>query len=141
MTMNLSPYVRFQDNAREALTFYKSILGGTLTLSTFGEYDDSLDEATGSLIMHGELETDADFIILASDTPAPMPFDPGARISLAIFGDNEFKMAEYYNALLSQGGSTQMPLEKAPWGDSFGMVTDHYGVNWMFNISGANHGD
>lgn len=141
MTMNLSPYIQFQDNAREALTFYQSIFGGTLTISTFGEFDDSLDKDAGALVMHGQLETDADFVIMGSDTPASMPYAPGARVSLAIFGSNEDTMAQYYRALLNQGGSTQMPLEKAPWGDSFGMVTDQYGVDWMFNISGVNHGE
>jgi PhnB protein len=30
-----------------------------------------------------------------------------------------------------------MPLEKAPWGDSFGMLTDKFGVSWMVNIAGS----
>lgn len=29
-----------------------------------------------------------------------------------------------------------MPLEKAPWGDSFGMCTDKFGIQWMMNIAG-----
>ena len=29
-----------------------------------------------------------------------------------------------------------MPLEKAPWGDSFGMLKDRFGVDWLVNISG-----
>jgi PhnB protein len=28
-----------------------------------------------------------------------------------------------------------MPLEKAPWGDFFGMCTDRFGVAWLVNIS------
>ena len=27
-------------------------------------------------------------------------------------------------------------MEKAPWGDSFGMLKDRYGVDWLVNISG-----
>jgi len=30
-----------------------------------------------------------------------------------------------------------IPLEKAPWGDSFGMLVDKFGTPWMINISGA----
>lgn len=30
-----------------------------------------------------------------------------------------------------------MPLEVAPWGDSFGMCVDKFGVAWMVNIAGA----
>jgi PhnB protein len=37
---------------------------------------------------------------------------------------------------LSAGGAVAMPLEKAPWGDTFGMCTDKFGINWMVNISG-----
>jgi PhnB protein len=25
---------------------------------------------------------------------------------------------------------------EAPWGDTFGMVTDQFGVKWMVNIAG-----
>jgi PhnB protein len=28
------------------------------------------------------------------------------------------------------------PLSKAPWGDSFGMFVDKFGINWMVNIAG-----
>ena len=30
-----------------------------------------------------------------------------------------------------------MPMEKAMWGDTFGMVVDRFGVNWLVNISGS----
>jgi PhnB protein len=33
-----------------------------------------------------------------------------------------------------------MPLERAPWGDSFGMLVDRFGVPWMVNISGSPQG-
>jgi PhnB protein len=28
-----------------------------------------------------------------------------------------------------------MPLEKAPWGDAFGMLQDRFGVSWLVNIT------
>jgi PhnB protein len=28
-----------------------------------------------------------------------------------------------------------MPLEKAMWGDMFGMCTDKFGINWMVSIT------
>ena len=33
-----------------------------------------------------------------------------------------------------------MPLEQAPWGDTFGMVVDKFGVTWLVNIAGAGQG-
>lgn len=141
MAMNVMPYISFESNAREALAFYQTIFGGTVTITTFGEYDDSLGPDAANLVMHGELDADANLIFFASDTPAGMPFNPGTRVALAIFGNEEFTMAKHYNALLDQGGTAQMPLEKAVWGDSYGSVTDRYGIEWMFNISGLNHGE
>ena len=29
-----------------------------------------------------------------------------------------------------------MPLEPAPWGDTFGMLTDKFGIGWLVNITG-----
>ena len=33
----LNPYLHFNGDARQAMEFYKSVFGGELTLSTFGE--------------------------------------------------------------------------------------------------------
>lgn len=41
-----------------------------------------------------------------------------------------------YFEKLASGGMVGMPLEKAPWGDTFGMLTDKFGINWMVNITG-----
>jgi PhnB protein len=30
-----------------------------------------------------------------------------------------------------------MPLEKATWGDIFGMFTDRFGIRWLVNISAS----
>jgi PhnB protein len=34
---------------------------------------------------------------------------------------------------LAKGGSITMPLMDQFWGAKFGMLTDAYGINWMFN--------
>ncbi len=33
----LNPYLSFKSEAKDALDFYRSVLGGELTVSTFGE--------------------------------------------------------------------------------------------------------
>lgn len=38
MAINLNPYLNFPDaKAREAMEFYQSVLGGDLTIMTFGD--------------------------------------------------------------------------------------------------------
>jgi PhnB protein len=54
---------------------------------------------------------------------------------MSLSSDNDEELKDYFNKL-SVGGKIGMPLEKAPWGDTFGMFTDKYGIHWMVNIAG-----
>lgn len=132
----LSPYLNFRAQAREALEFYRSVLGGQLALSTFGEYGvGGEDEADG--IMHGQLVTEDGLVLQGSDVPSFLGFDEGRRITVSLFGDaSEADLLRRRFAGLSEGGDVPQPLERAPWGDEFGMFTDRYGIGWMVNISG-----
>ena len=56
--------------------------------------------------------------------------------SRKLASDNEPELRDYFDNL-SAGGTVAMPLEKAPWGDTFGMCVDKFGVQWMVNISGS----
>jgi len=132
----LNPDINFRDNAREAMDFYKSVLGGELTISTFKEGGASSGPADENLIMHSQLETPAGFTLMASDTPAHMEFKGAGNISVSLSGTDEAALAGYWNKL-KDGASILQPLEKAPWGDSFGMLADKFGVVWLVNISGA----
>lgn len=136
MQSRLNPYLSFKDNAREAMEFYKSVFGGKLDINTFEEFHASEDPAEGNKVMHAMLEAENGIIFMASDTPNGMEFKPGNNISMSLSGDNESELRGYWEKL-SAGGTTTMPLEKAPWGDTFGMLTDKFGVQWMVNISGV----
>jgi PhnB protein len=135
MQTQLNPYLSFRDNAREAMEFYKTVFGGKLTTSTFKEYHASQDPSEDEKIMHAVLEADNGIVFMASDTPNNMEYRTGTNMSMSLSGDNETELRGYY-AKLSAGGTIGMPLEKAPWGDRFGMCTDKFGVSWLVNISG-----
>ena len=130
----LNPYISFKDNARTAMEFYKTVFGGKLTMSTFKEYHASQDPKEDDLIMHAELRADNGIVFMASDTPARMEYHPGNNISMSISEDDEAEIKDYFQKL-SAGGTVTMPLEKAIWGDSFGMCTDKFGINWLVNIA------
>src|SRR6202008_3681110 len=57
VTLRLNPHLSFRDDAREAMTFYQSVLGGELTISTFGEFQAAEDAAERDKVMHAQLET------------------------------------------------------------------------------------
>lgn len=135
MQSRLNPYIGFEDNARQAMEFYHSVFGGKLDLNTFGESHASEDPAEKDKIMHAMLETESGMVFMASDTPKGMTRPTSTFISMSLSGDNEEELRGYWNKLI-EGGQVTMPLEKAPWGDTFGMLTDKFGINWMVNISG-----
>jgi PhnB protein len=125
MKTKLNPYINFNNNARQALEFYHSV---------FKEFNMSKGPADENLVMHGQLETDDGLTLMASDTPDWMEYRPGTNFSVSLSGDNEPELTDYFGKL-SAGGTVTQPLTKAMWGDSFGMVTDKFGVGWMVNIA------
>lgn len=135
MQTRLNPYLSFKDNAREAMTFYKAVFGGKLAMSTFKELHASQGPSEDELIMHSMLEADNGITFMASDTPSHMEHKVGANFSMSLSGDNEAELKGYFEKL-SAGGTVTMPLEKAMWGDTFGMCTDKFGVPWLVNIAG-----
>lgn len=135
MTTRLNPYLSFRNSARDALTFYHSVFGGNLSIMTFGEGGMPADEGDTNMVMHGELVTPDGLTLMASDTPSSMPASEGASISVSLSGEDEQTLRGYWDKLVA-GGQATMPLDKAPWGDTFGMLTDKFGTNWMVNIAG-----
>lgn len=136
MASRLNPYLGFRNDARAAMEFYQQVFGGDLTLNTFAELQASEDPAEQDLIMHSQLETDKGFTLMGADTPSSMEFTPGSNFSVSLSGDDDAELRGYWEKLI-EGGEILEPLVQAPWGDSFGMCVDKFGVRWLVNISGA----
>ena len=132
----LNPYLSFGDNAREAMEFYKSVFGGDLTVMTFAEGGGSDKPEEQELVMHSQLTTPSGFTLMGADTPAGMNRTQGDSISVSLSGEEESELTGYWDKLAVDAQFT-MGLNKAPWGDTFGMLTDKYGVPWMVNITGT----
>ena len=137
MTATLNPYISFKDTTRDAMTFYQSVLGGDLTISTFADLHAAQDPSEADLVMHSLLRTPSGFTLMASDTPARMEYAPGNNFSISLSGDSESEdeLRGYWDRL-SDGATVSMPLEKAIWGDTFGMLRDRFGIAWLVNIAG-----
>lgn len=138
MTIRLNPYLNFRDTAREAMDFYQSVFGGELTRSTFAEIQVSDDPAEHDKIMHSMLVTEQGLVLMAADTPNVMPFTPGTNFAVSLSGghEDEAEVRGWWEKLSSTGTVT-VPLDQAPWGDTFGMCVDKFGVSWLMNIAGA----
>ena len=139
MTTRLNPYLNFTSNARQAMEFYQSVLGGDLRISTFAEYGGAPEGLEADNVMHAMLETPSGFVLMASDTPGTSPgagraTSDASGIALSLSGEDAEELRGYWEGLTARGAVT-MPLERQMWGDEFGMLVDEFGTTWMVNIT------
>ena len=132
MAARLNPYLTFNGNAREAMEFYRSVFGGELTITTFGDFG-SPDPAIADKVMHSTLRTDRGYVLMASDTAPGMTYTPGNTITCCLNGDPGEGLEQAWEQL-SDGGVVTMPFEKQMWGDLYGMCVDRFGTPWMVNV-------
>ncbi|MGJ9404468.1 VOC family protein [Arthrobacter sp. KK5.5] len=135
MATTLNPYLGFKDNARDALEFYHGVFGGELVLNTFGDFQASEEPAEKEKIMHGQVTGANGLTLMGSDTPNAMEYNTPKGFSVSLSGGDEAELRGYWDKLVD-GGTIIEPLAVAPWGDSFGMCTDRFGIGWMVNIAG-----
>lgn len=133
MQTRLDPYLNFSGNCQEAMEFYKAIFGGKLEMTNYLDGGMSRSADDEKLIMHAMLQADNGISFMASDGKQDTETHEAA-IQLSLSGDNHDELSGYFEEL-SDGGTVREPLVKAPWGDTFGMTTDKFGISWMVNIT------
>ena len=137
MSLVLNPYLHVADGrAEEALNFYRSVFGGELEIMRFTDVPGMEPGADHKgTVMHGALITPALQLFCADSAPEDAPAS-SSTMSIALSGDDKPTLTQYYNALV-EGGTVGEPLMEAPWGDTFGMLVDKFGVHWMVNITAS----
>lgn len=129
------PYLQFAGNAKEAMHFYKSVLGGEFT--GYSRYADipggeKLPEAEQEKFIHIALTIGNGHRIMASDAvegmTAGMIF--GNNLHICLFADSETETDQFFEGL-SDDGKIMMPMNKTFWGNYYGMCEDKFGINWM----------
>jgi PhnB protein len=136
MTAILNPYLNFRGNAREAIEFYHSVFGGDLDVMTFADNGDPYP-GEGDKIMHAQIDTPSGFTLMASDVTSAHGYTAGVNaFSVSLSGANadDAELRGYWQKL-SEGATITQALESAPWGATFGMLIDRFGVSWLVNIS------
>lgn len=128
----LSVYLSFPGTCEEALNFYKHAFNGEIkSLQRFSEAPMPSDPADANRIMHAEFAADG-MALMASDAAGTYAGRPGTNVALSVNHDNEADQAIVFDKL-AEGGTVTMPLQDTFWGARFGMLTDKYDINWMFN--------
>ena len=122
----------FNGNAEEAMNFYKESLDGTIEASQrYGDTQMPSSEAYKDKIMHATMDFQG-FKIMFSDSNEKGNVTFGNNFSIAFDFKSDGDIQRAFDNI-SAGGTVTMPLQDTFWGAKFGMCTDKFGVNWMFN--------
>lgn len=141
--MRTTPYLSFHaGDAAEAMRFYRDVLGGELSITTFSQGGAGEPDAPyADQVMHSELASD-ELKLFGNDWVPEFcggrdgEFAIGDGVSLTLEGgpDDAERLREIY-AKLSEGGTIFMPLSRQEWGDEFGSFRDRFGHGWNISIS------
>jgi PhnB protein len=130
----INPYLNFNGTADKAVQLYQSALGAKVqNIMRFGDAATNMPVAPAdkNRVMHAVLDLGPSVIMLSDTMPnAPVGTDGNVHITLDFEDADE--MATKFDALAA-GGKVTMPLQNTFWGARFGMLTDAYGIHWMFN--------
>ena len=136
----INPYLNFDGNTREAMTFYSKALDAQLDIQSYK--DAGMDKpGAGDRVLHARLSwkgaatgtmSGGATVLMASDNPPGQPWNPGDNVWLSVDCETTDEQDRVFNAI-SEGGKVIMPLADQFWGARFGMVKDKFGLGWIFN--------
>lgn len=132
----MNVYLNFDGKCEEAIHFYKDAIGGEIiSVMRFGDAGmegvNEMDEAAKQRVMHSEFKSEGVWL-MASDSMPGQPVTGSSQVSLNLMFDTEAEQTAVFDKL-SAGGQVSMELQDTFWGARFGLCTDKYGINWMFN--------
>lgn len=131
----LNPYLNFNGTAEQAIKLYERALGAkTEGLQRFGDIPGAkVNPEHKNRVMHARLDIGGG-MLMVSDTQPGMPFTPEGNVHVCLDFDDPADLTKKFEALAA-GGKVTMPVQDTFWGAKFGMLTDAYGVQWMFNCT------
>ena len=128
----LTPYLNFNGDASQAFELYQSALGAKIeNVMKFGDAPGGGRPEDKNRVMHAVIHI-GNFVVMASDGMPGRPVPPGGNAHICLDFDDPEDLKKKFDAL-AQGGTITMPLQDTFCGAKFGMLTDRFGILWMFN--------
>jgi PhnB protein len=130
---HISPYIIFNGNCREAMTFYKRCLGGELTLQSVEESPmaGQWPASAQKRILHASLVKN-NLLLQGSDMGGPDVVANGNMISLSLNCSSEKEIHDCFTSL-AEGGKIIHPPHSF-FDGTIGSLTDKYGLNWILKF-------
>jgi PhnB protein len=129
---NINAYLSFDGNCKEVMTYYSTCLNSELYIQTVGEspMTDKLPPAMKDHVMHSSITKNGTTLVMGSDMHRDKLVN-GNTTTLCVACDSAEEINSFFEKLLD-GGKVVEALQKAFWGDTFGVLDDKYGRQWMF---------
>lgn len=129
----ITPFLWFDNNAEEAVNFYKSVFEDT-KIKTTTRYSEESSKAAGrpkDSVMTISFEIFGHPFVAINGGPV---FKLNPSVSFFVYGKTEKEVEELWKKL-SAGGKILMALDKYPFSEKYGWVEDKFGVSWQVMIS------
>jgi PhnB protein len=131
--MQLSTYLLFDGNGKQAMEFYHSVFGGDLTLTTVGEspMKDIFPVSMHAKVVHARLKSKL-VDLSASDWLRPDEQRiQGNTVCLYLSGGTPGDTASIFRRL-AEGADVTDPISEQPFG-LYGALNDKFAIRWMFH--------
>ena len=132
---HLNPYLNFNGQCRDALTFYQECFEGQLELQKVAESPMAakMPSEKGPLILHGTLSKNGHPLLMGSDMIGNA-LQTGNSIMLCLNCSSDQEINTIFDRL-SAGGHVKVPLHQSFWGATYGELKDKFGMDWMLNYT------
>lgn len=133
----ITPYFWFDNEAEEAARFYTSIFpnSGIGRISRYGEAGREFHRREPGSVMTVEFEIEGSEMTALNGGPGVFHFSRAS--SLCVNCDNGKEVNAIWNELV-KGGTIAMPLQKYPFSEKFGWLTDKFGLSWQICLNPGN---
>ncbi|MDQ0728514.1 VOC family protein [Microbacterium sp. W4I20] len=121
------PYLLFPGNAAEALRHYQSVFGGALQLRDYAQA--GRHDGPGDAIAHGQLS--GPVALAGADAGVDDDAVQMNGMFLSLLGTADAVTLTGWFDALADGGRVIDALQKRPWGDFDGTLSDRYGIRWL----------
>jgi PhnB protein len=143
MSITTTTHLNFRGQARDALDFYASVLGGEVMAFTFAQGGDERDAADGAVpqeVKWGGVQAPNGFSVMAFDVPPRRGYDAGTdAVYVSVRGSDTEEIIRYWEGLV-EGGTVRVALGPAGYAPLYGMVTDRFGVTWVLDVLPPHYG-
>lgn len=149
MGIATTTHLNFRGTAGQALEFYQSVFGGSLSMATYSDFGMPKEAPGADKIVFGQVETADGFRLMAYDIPGRDNADitetagvtrleNGVTVTDRTFfqslrGQTLEEVAKIWNSL-ADGAEIIEPLAASAWSPGFGMLTDRFGVTWVIDV-------